>query len=160
MAFDAFLKVDKIPGESTDAKHKGEIEIESWSFGVNQMVDMGSGNAPTGQRAHFSELSVTKPFDKASNLLMKACAEATPIAEVKLELCRPTGKKETYLKIILNDVIVSSFNPGGSQGSMANESVGFAYGSIKSTYTLMGHKAGKKEGNVECGWSLIENKSI
>ena len=32
-AFDYFLKLDGIPGESTDAKHKGEIVVESFSWG-------------------------------------------------------------------------------------------------------------------------------
>jgi type VI secretion system secreted protein Hcp len=29
MAFDGFMKIDGIPGESTDAKHNGWIEILS-----------------------------------------------------------------------------------------------------------------------------------
>jgi type VI protein secretion system component Hcp len=29
-----FLKIEGIAGESTDAKHKGEIEVESFSWGV------------------------------------------------------------------------------------------------------------------------------
>ena len=34
MAFDAFLKIEGIEGESTDKTHPGEIEIESFSWGV------------------------------------------------------------------------------------------------------------------------------
>lgn len=36
MAFDAFLKIDGIPGESTDDKHKEWIEIASYRQGVSQ----------------------------------------------------------------------------------------------------------------------------
>ena len=32
-ANDYFLKLDGISGESTDSKHKGEIEVLSFSFG-------------------------------------------------------------------------------------------------------------------------------
>ena len=32
-AVDYFLKIDGIDGESTDDKHKGEIQLESYSFG-------------------------------------------------------------------------------------------------------------------------------
>ena len=36
-AVDSFLKfTNSIDGESTDDKHKGEIEIDSWSWGVAQ----------------------------------------------------------------------------------------------------------------------------
>ena len=31
-AVDYFLKIDSIPGESTDSKHKNEIDIEGWSW--------------------------------------------------------------------------------------------------------------------------------
>ena len=33
-AFDAFLEIKGIDGESTADKHKGQIEIESWSWGA------------------------------------------------------------------------------------------------------------------------------
>ncbi len=36
MAFDAFLKIDGIPGESTDDKHKDWIEITSYSQAIHQ----------------------------------------------------------------------------------------------------------------------------
>jgi type VI secretion system secreted protein Hcp len=35
-AFDYFLKIDGIPGESTDSKHKDEIDVLSWSWGETQ----------------------------------------------------------------------------------------------------------------------------
>ena len=37
-AFDYFLRLDGIPGESTDAKHKGEIDVLSWSWGESQEI--------------------------------------------------------------------------------------------------------------------------
>ena len=44
-AFDYFLKLDGIPGESTDAKHKGEIDVLSWSWGESPEI------APTPEAA-------------------------------------------------------------------------------------------------------------
>jgi len=32
-AVDYFIKFDGIKGESADAKHKDEIDVESWSWG-------------------------------------------------------------------------------------------------------------------------------
>ena len=34
MAVDMFLKLDGIEGESKDAKHAGEIDIESFAWGM------------------------------------------------------------------------------------------------------------------------------
>ena len=36
MAFDAFIKIDGIPGESTDDKHKDWMEISTFSWGASQ----------------------------------------------------------------------------------------------------------------------------
>ena len=35
MAVDTFAKIGDIKGESQDAKHKDEIEVLSWSWGVS-----------------------------------------------------------------------------------------------------------------------------
>ena len=43
MAFDAFLKIDGIEGESTDKTHPGEIEIQSFSWGVSNTASGGAG---------------------------------------------------------------------------------------------------------------------
>ncbi len=44
MAFDMFLKMDGIPGESTDVGHKDEIDIVSYAWGESQpAVPSGAG---------------------------------------------------------------------------------------------------------------------
>ena len=43
-AIDYFLKLDGISGESKDSKHKGEIEVLSFSFGETQSrAEPGTG---------------------------------------------------------------------------------------------------------------------
>ena len=37
MAVDMFLKIDGIPGESTDDRHKDEIDILSYAWGESQL---------------------------------------------------------------------------------------------------------------------------
>ena len=46
---DYFLKIDGIDGESTDAKHKGEIDLQSWGFGASQSGTMHSGGGGGGR---------------------------------------------------------------------------------------------------------------
>jgi len=43
MASDIFAKIGDIKGESPDDKHKGEIEVLSWSWGVTQSGTMAFG---------------------------------------------------------------------------------------------------------------------
>ena len=163
MAFDAFLKIDGIDGESTDDKHKKWVEILSYSTGVSQPSggSRSSGGAATGQRADFHDLSVVKTLDKTSPKLVLACAKGDHIKTVTLELCRATGNKEKYMEYKLEDVIVTSVRPGGSsQGGepLPLEEVSFNYGKITFNYVETDHKTGKAGGTVSSNWSTIENK--
>ena len=162
MPIDAFLKIDGIPGESTDDKHKDWIEVLSYNWGVSQMASAASVSATSAsasQRADFQDLSIVKLMDKSSPMLMKACAKGDPIKEVKLELCRATGAKEVYMEYKLEQVIISSVSIGGGTGGEATESVAFNYGRIQMTYTPF-DRDGKAQGKVPAGWDLMKNKAI
>ena len=56
---DYFLKIDGIDGESSDHKHKSEIEVLSWSWGMQTRRDVVSG-AATG-RAAMQDLKIVTP---------------------------------------------------------------------------------------------------
>lgn len=163
MAFDAFLKIDGIPGESTDKKHKDWIEILSYSFGVSQASagSRSTAGAGTSQRVDFADFTVMKAIDKATNKILDAAARGAHIKTVTLELNRATGDKNKYFEVLLGDVIVSSIKLEGSSGAdLPNEMVHFNFGTIKSTYTVLDHATGASKGNVPFGWNLMENASI
>ena len=49
MAIDMFLKLEPVKGESLDGKHKDEIDVLSWSWGMKSVWnDPPGGAANTG----------------------------------------------------------------------------------------------------------------
>lgn len=163
MAFDCFLKVDGVPGESTDDKHKDWIELLSYSHGVSQpgSGSASSGGARSAERCDHQDFSIVHTLDKASPKLALYCCNGKHLKEVVMELCRATGDKQKYMEYKLGDVIVSSVRPGGSaQGGEALplEEVTFNYGKIEWTYTETDHKSGKAKGDVKANWDLTANK--
>jgi type VI secretion system secreted protein Hcp len=160
MAGDCFLKIDGIPGESTDEKHKEWIEVMSYSHGVSQMAggDRSTGGAATSGRCSHQDFSIVKALDKASPTLDLFCCQGKHIPNVVVELCRATGNKEKYMEYKMTDVIVSSVSVGGGGGGLPTESVTFNYGKITWNYIQTDHKTGAAKGNVEKFWSLIDNK--
>ena len=50
MASSIFAKIGDIKGESLDAKHKDEVEVLSWSWGVAQSGTMAHGGGGGGAR--------------------------------------------------------------------------------------------------------------
>ncbi|MDX9788460.1 MAG: type VI secretion system tube protein Hcp [Desulfobacterales bacterium] len=162
MAFDCFLKIDGIPGESTDDKHKDWIELLSYSHGVSQPASgsISSGGGRSAERCDHEPFSVVKTLDKASPKLALFCSDGRHIKDIKVELCRAGGDKVKYMEYLMSDVIVSSVRPGGSsQGSepLPLEEVSFAYSKIEWTYTGT-DKAGKPMGDVKAYWDLKTNK--
>jgi type VI secretion system secreted protein Hcp len=117
MAFDAFLKIHDsagnilIEGESTDKTHPGEIEIESFSWGV-QNPNTAGGSGSCG-RSSLQDFHFTMSTSKASPNLMLACAIGRPLPIATLT-CRKAGgpSQVEFLKIKLMDFLVSSYQLG------------------------------------------------
>jgi type VI secretion system secreted protein Hcp len=163
MAFDCFMKIDGIPGESTDDKHKDWIEILSYSHGVSQPASgsSSSGGARSSQRCDHQDFSIVKTLDKASPKLALSCCNGQHIKSINVELCRATGDKQKYMEYTLSDVIVSSVCPAGAAQAgeaLPLETVGLSYGKIEWIYTATDHKTGKAAGDVKSYWDLTTNK--
>ncbi len=165
MAFDAFLKIEGIPGESTDDKHKEWIEILSYNLSVMQRP---SGSASTAggassERANFSDFNIVKALDKASPKLFEACATGRHIPTVTLELCRAGGDKLKYMEYKLSNVIISMNRPGGASHadeSLPLEEISFNYGKIELAYTQQNRADGSGGGQIAAGWNLETNKKV
>ena len=165
MAFDAFLKVEGVPGESKDEKHSDWIEILQFSNGHDQPASgtASSVGSLTAERANFRQFVVTKAIDKASPKLAQACASGEHYPTVTLELCRAGGDKQPYMEYKLTDAIVSSFASGGaniSEEAVPTETVQFSYGKIEWKYTQTQVAGGKGSGTVAAGWDLKTNKKV
>lgn len=159
MAFDAFMKVKDCEGESTDEKHKGWVEIHSYSFGVHQS-GQGARSASGGgivERASFTDFSITKHLDKTSPKLFLYAANGTHV-DVTIELCRATGQKQKYMEIKLEHVTVSAYHQGANKaGQLPTEQVSFNAGKMEIEYEQLDEK-GKSKGKVKQHWDLTQNK--
>ncbi|WP_089730062.1 Hcp family type VI secretion system effector [Candidatus Thiosymbion oneisti] len=160
MAVDMFAKIEGIDGESTDDAHDKWIEVLSFNHGVSQPVSGASGTGGrTGGRADFQDFSIVKTIDNATPDLCIKCAKGEHIPKVEIELCLATGDKHTFMKYILEDVIVSSIAPGGTKEDETKplENVSLAYGKIKWEYTPIDH-TGKPGSATDRTWNLETNK--
>jgi len=110
---DYFLKIDGISGESTDDKHKGEIEVASFSWGVRQTTARATGGAGAG-KATFQDFQFTKVSDKASPALFQKCATGEHIKQAVLTARKAGETQQEFLKVTLSDLLVSSYQSGGT----------------------------------------------
>jgi type VI secretion system secreted protein Hcp len=163
VAFDCFIKIDGIPGESTDHKHRDWIEVLSFSHAVSQpgSGSRSSGGARSAERCDHEDFSVVHTLDKASPKLALFCCRGDHIKTIKIEVCRATGDKQKYLEYDLYDAIVSSVRPAGAvkgAETLPLEVVCFNYGKILVEYRMTDHKDGHMHGPSTAYWDLVQNR--
>ena len=140
MAFDSFLKLKGVDGESTRKNFEGYIEIFSWSLGATNPTTVGttSGGGGAG-KVSLSSFNVMKKCDKSSPSLFQNCCTGTHYDSATIAMNKAGGDKTTpvtFLKYDFEEVYVDSIQWSASSGSdEPAESVSFAYGKVTITYT-------------------------
>jgi type VI secretion system secreted protein Hcp len=160
MAVDYFLKLKGIEGESQDEKHKGDIDILSWSWGETQSGNVAAGGGAGAGKVAMSSFNFIMKVNKASPKLLRACALGEHIGEATL-VCRKAGKgQQEFLTIKLTDCLVSSFQTGGASGSdFETDSISMNFAKIN--YEYKAQKAdGTLDGAIKAGYDLKANKEV
>jgi len=146
MASDIFAKIGDIKGESPDDKHKGEIEVLSYSWGVgNSASPGGAGGGGGAGKATFQDLSFTHSIDKASPVLLKACATGEHIKEATITHRKAGKGQQEYLIIKMNDVIVTSVALSDTTDA-SSEHVSITFAKVDLEY-----KPRKADGSLDAG---------
>ncbi len=163
MAFDAFINIDGIEGESTDDAHKGWIEINHYQFGEKQTVSktVSSAGGATAERVNFSDFHFSKFLDKATPKLALACANGTHIDNVVVELCRAGGDKIRFMEYRFSNCIISMCNTMSKHRlTLPVDVVYINFGKIEWSYAQQNRKGGGTMGYVSAGWNLEKNCKI
>ena len=159
MAYDAFLKLDGMDGESSDDKYKGYVEVSSFSFGVTHMTTLGSATGGGGSgRAALGELTISKVVDKSSTVLFQKCATGEHFPKGKFVVRKAGGTQMEYLVLTMETVFVTSCHFSSASGEEnANESVSLAMGKLGVDYSPQDEK-GKPGAAIHGGWDQLGNK--
>jgi type VI secretion system secreted protein Hcp len=146
MASDIFAKLGDIKGESPDAKHKDEIEVLSYSWGVTNAGSMGHGSGGGEGKATFHDLSFVHNIDKASPVLLQTCATGTHLKEATITHRKSGKEQHEYMIVKMADVIVTGVTHGGSGDSGHSENVSLSFAKVAVEY-----KPQKADGSLDAG---------
>ena len=132
-ARNAYLQIPGIAGQSTDSKHPGWIEIQSFQWGVGRGTTMGSATGRAGAgRSSVGEIQITKTVDSASPKLFQAAATGKHFQTAVIEQAGSGGRSMT---ITLQDVFVSSVqNAGAGGGDIPTESITLQFARSSTQY--------------------------
>lgn len=105
---ETFLRLGDIKGESTDQKHKDEIEILSFTQSWTNSVGSAGGGGGAG-KLQCGAITLMKSIDRSSPLLLKAIARGEHIKDAVITFRSANGeiKSPEYYTITMDDVFVT-----------------------------------------------------
>jgi len=160
MAVDYFLKIDTVPGESQDHKHKDEIHLESWSWGERQEGASAADGGGGAGKVSMQDFHFTMKMNKATPKLFLACANGEHIKKAVLT-CRKAGKEQQeFLIVTFTDLLISSYQTGGNASDVIpTDQISFNFAKIEFEYKPQ--KAdGTLDAAVKTGYDLKLNKKV
>src|SRR5205823_11292953 len=116
---DYFLKIEGVTGESEATGFEKHMQIESWSFGCSNSGSSAQGTGLGVGKVSMQDFHLVVQNGCASPQLFLNCCKGNHIKEAVLS-CRKSGgdgNPFTYLKVTYHDILISSFQTGGSNGS-------------------------------------------
>jgi type VI secretion system secreted protein Hcp len=157
MAFDAFLKIDGVDGESTRKGFEKQMEIQSFSLGASNPSTIGAGGGGGGAgKVSISSFNIMKRSDSASPKLFNTCCQGDHYPTAVVTLNKSAGKAPIdFIKYEFEEVYVDNIQWSGASGGddTPTESVSFSFAKITVTYTPQ--KADGSKGSPAVGsWDL------
>jgi type VI secretion system secreted protein Hcp len=160
VAADYFLQITGIAGESTDAKHKGWIDVEAWSWGESNTRQVSGGAGGGAGKVQVQDFSFTTRVSKASPRLFLACATGQHMKEARLVAVHSGAMQQEFLTWTFSDVLVSAYQTGGAGGDVSPmDQVSLNFAKLKVEY-----RAQKPDGSLEpaisAGFDVKTNKKL
>ena len=158
---DYFLKIEGIQGESTSVKHKGEIEILSWSWGESQAGGHAASGGAGAGKVQVSPFHFTAHTSQASPKLFQACASGQHFQKAVLTASRQVkGKAQDYLIWTFSDILVTSYQIGAeNQDALPVDAFELSFDKIEVEYKPI--KAdGSLGSSMKAGWDVKSNKGV
>ncbi len=150
MAMSIFARIGAIKGESRDDKHKDQIDVLAWSWGVSHSsstVGPGAGAGAGAGKASFHDLAFSHQIDKASPLLMKACATGERLPDATITVRRAGEGQHDHLVITMTDVLVTGVSTSMAAGGDAgDEEVALSFAKVDLEY-----KPQRPDGALDAG---------
>ncbi|HEY1380532.1 MAG TPA: type VI secretion system tube protein Hcp [Gemmataceae bacterium] len=159
---DYFLKLDGIDGESNDDTFKKNIELESWSWGESNSGGFAHGSGGGAGKVAMQDFHFVMLMNNASASLAQACANGTHIASAELS-CRKAGDTpQVFLKIKMSDVLVSSYQTGGSSHGeiVPTDQISINFAKIEYAYGKQDAKGKVASLDQKMGYDLKLNKKV
>jgi type VI secretion system secreted protein Hcp len=154
-----FMKVQGADGESKNSVYKNWTDLDSFSWGADQPDTMSKGGGGGAGQVSFDNLTAVASMDKSYTPMLVKCASGEHIGKIEVAGAKAGGDQMEFLKITLEDVIVTSVTVSGAESSEVKCTYSFKAAKVKSEYSEQTDK-GTKGATATAGWNVKENKKM
>lgn len=108
------------------------IDVYSWSWGMTQTVSEFPGGGGGAGKVQMQDFHFTKTIDKSSTTLFQACANGEHFPNATLTVRKKGQGQQEYLVVKFSDVLVTSYQTGGSSGdALPMESISLNFSRVE-----------------------------
>ena len=163
--FECYVKIQDIKGNATEKSHRDWIVAHDFAHGIigvpSSSLLATTKPAQTYGRARTGKFTINKSVDLASPSLSQMQNRSMRIPLVKVEQRWIMPDKTVYMIIVLQNVVVSSYQPSSSvDEERSTEEVTFSYDTIEWEYSTSDPGEGREGGNIDSEWDIDENKQL
>ncbi len=144
---DMFLKIEgakqgPIKGESQDQKHIDEIDVLSWSWGMEGQINYSYAAAPASSKTTIQELKISKRVDRSTTALM-SCLRNNEIIKKAVLTIRKAGGPDAieFFKITMEKAritAISTHSGSGEDAAILEEEISIAFNKVNVEYKPQG----------------------
>ena len=121
---------------------------------------MHSGSGGGSGKATISDLNFDHYADRSSPNLLKYCLTGRHIANAILVIRKAGGSPLEYLKITMDDVIVTAVAPAATDSmDRVREQVSLSFARVKQEYIIQNQHGGSG-GTVSAGYDMQANREL
>ena len=160
MSLAIFLQLDGVDGESTDDRHRNQIDLLSYSWGETQLI-IHSGGGGGASKVQVQELHCALHTCKATPALFLGVANGRHFRRAVLTVQRGGQTPVAFLQWALGDVTLSAFETAAEHGSASApiDQLSLHFNTLEIAYRQQ-RADGSLETAIQVGWDVIHNRAI
>ena len=157
--YDIFMQITGVTGESTDANHKGWIDVLSFSHGLSNAGAgvIGGGGGGGGSKPNHADFALAKKLDKSTLPMFLKVNQGTRTPTVIVEFQKSGVTPVVFYRVTMSEVAITSVSTAGSAGGgEVSDNLSIAYKKIAWEYWPI-DASGKVGPVVRSEWDLTTN---
>lgn len=152
LAYDVYLKLDGINGESTFKNYEKWIVLSGVQFDVGNTSDIAKGGREGAGKSVLNHFTITKRFDAASIPLFLSVLMGSHIKNGQIAFVTRGEAPKAFLTVDLADILVSDYKFNNTC-----ETIRLKFGSIQLNY-YMQKPDGSLNAPITGGWDFTDSK--